>query len=216
MIETRVIEVFEHGDGGGEARDARQIMVPREEAYKLDRNLKRSMQIERPPILDQRPTTTRPDGQVIALEGPIAEGFMLRRAAAQRRYELAVAGLPPNIPVQRYHGQTWRDPGWWVVSGPDIRLRRKVLRRREGGGWTDVPRMEWQGPYLSVEEAEAAEQALQAKLAEQAEAQAPPPRPRAKASRRGTAPPAAAGEQAPALPQQQTIPQQATGSAQGV
>jgi len=72
------------------------------------------------------------------------------------RYEQQVASVPTSFPVQRQHGRTFKEAGFWLVSGPDV-LTTHIVIQDTSGIWQTKPEVQWlAGPFVTIAEARVA------------------------------------------------------------
>jgi len=133
-----VVNVLDMGDMTNDVHDAAPRMAPREEAEKLDRNLRATFTYRQP---------TPPSDENV---NPAVQKAY---EAQLRAYEKKIAAIPSHVPVQRAHGRTGREPGFYVVTGREV-VRRRVLITDRDGRHQDLPGTTWYGPYDDIDDAD--------------------------------------------------------------
>ena len=117
-------------DRGSEVVDVDDRWVDFEEACRHDPNLARSWQIN--------PPETRGDAGIDA------------KLLAQ--YQRRLASKPAMFSIRRTHGRTFRESGFWKVSGAAVH-EMKVVAPTSKGEWRDREGTTWEGPWLTIDDA---------------------------------------------------------------
>ena len=139
VMPTMLVEVSAVGDAknGASVFDAFPRFFPIDIAAKFVPSLRQMSQVTAP-TLSGRPVPTEQD------------------VVLMQRYEQTLASMPKEWPVQREHGNSFREAGIWAVSGPNVLKPTYVVHRDRDGHWIDAPGTTWDGPYMTVEEARVA------------------------------------------------------------
>ena len=71
----------------------------------------------------------------------------------EKKYRELLAGVPEWHSIERYHGQSFRSPGFYVVYGEHVAEAYFCVERNMDGKYADAPDTEWHGPYPTAERA---------------------------------------------------------------
>ena len=136
---TMLIEVSAISDSkqGSTVYDGFDRFFPIEQAARFDPRIRQQAMVSRPQLSGEKHPTEQD-------------------ATLMERYEGQLASIPKLWPIRRVHGQSFRDPGFYAVSGPKVLDATHVVQRDRDGHWRDAPGTTWDGPYLTIEEARAA------------------------------------------------------------